>query len=132
MSRHASSKLSGVTRHAISVGVSLATAICLCMIISCILTSSEDPTKNLSLYGNSVFVISMFLCGFVGSKLATESRFLSGMLSSMLHLIIIVTASIVLGGSDFMRELTLALIGVGAALLGSLVGAKEKKRKRKH
>ena len=131
MSKRTFDKLPSPARYLTVVGTSLITAVCLCLIMSGVAASSPNPTANLSLYGNIAFVISMFVCGFLGAKAATEGKFLCGILSAALMLTVIVAASIVFGGVSFSKETLLACIGVAAAIIGALLGAREKKRKRK-
>lgn len=131
MPKHSFKKLPMGARCAIVVGITVIFSLVLCLIMSAVAQSSDDPTKNLTLYGEIAYLASMLFCGFLGAKTAEEKRFASGMISSAAMLLIVVSASIIFGGESFIKELLLALLGAFVSSVGSLMGAREVKRKRR-
>jgi len=124
-------RLPAFARYAIVTGSSLVFAVCCCMIMSAIALKSENPTANLALYGEIIFLASMTFCGFTGAKTATEGKLLCGLLSAALMLAIVTGACIAIGEAELLKAAILIVSGALCALLGSLIGAKEKRRKRK-
>ena len=131
MPKRSFKKLSMGTRCAIVVGISIIFSIILCVVMGAVANSSEDPAKNLTLYGEICFSSSMWFCGFLGAKTASENKFAAGMLSSASFLLVIVITSIFFGTNDFVKALLLALLGLFLSATGSLIGAHEPKRKRR-
>lgn len=131
MHKHSINRLPSFVRYMAVTGMSLLFAVVCSLIMSAVAMGSEDPTKNLKLYGEIIFVISMLFCGFSGAKIAVDAKILCGILSAALMLLITVSASLALGGSLLLKEAALAAIGAVAALSGAALGSREKKRKRK-
>ncbi|MBQ4557299.1 MAG: hypothetical protein IJA60_06610 [Clostridia bacterium] len=131
MPKNTLEKMSLPIRTAITVGASLLFAFIICIIISAVAFLSDDPTKNLTLYGEIAFCITMLFCGFLGARIASDKRFASGVIASGIMLLIVITASIVFGGESFVKELILALLGAFIASVGAAIGSREKKRRRK-
>lgn len=125
------SKLPIAARTAISIAAAILFALCACLLISAAAQMSEDPTAHLSLAGEIAFMLSMLLCGFLGAKFSSESRFACGLLAAGILLLFVIAASVAFGGTSFVKEVILAILGAFFAALGSLLGAREKKRKRK-
>lgn len=132
MPKNALEKLTLTARTALVVGVTLLFALLCCMLLAFVAGRSEDPTANLTLYGEIAFALSMLLCGFLGAKLAADRRFASGLLAGGIVLVLVIAASIAFGGTSFVKEAILAALGAFVAATGALLGAKEKKRRRKH
>ena len=131
MPKHKFERLPSVVRYLIVVGASLLFAVCMCLIISAFALGSENPTAFLALYGKIIFFLSMFVCGLVGAKTAVEGKLLCGILCATLMLAIIAAATVATSGIRFPAFALFSVAGFCTALLGSLFGAKEKKRKRK-
>ena len=131
MPKHTFEKMSLPLRTAITAGVSLIFAFILCLIMSAVANASDDPTKNLTLYGEIAYGLSMLFCGFLGSRLAGENRFVCGVTAGGIMLLTIIALSIIFGGESFMKALILALLGAFIASVGAALGSREKKRKRK-
>ncbi|MBE6678989.1 MAG: hypothetical protein E7598_00535 [Ruminococcaceae bacterium] len=129
MPKHSFKKLSLAARCAIVAAITVAFALSLCMIMGAVAFASEDPTKNLTLYGEICFLLSMFFCGFVGAKTAGESRFASGIFASGIVLLLVIAASVAFGGDSFIKELTMAALGVAVSASGAALGSRETKRK---
>lgn len=132
MPKHALEKLSLPMRTALVVGVTLVFALLACLIFAFVAGRSEDPTANLALYGEIAFALSMLLCGFLGAKIAFDKRFVSGLTAGGILLLLVIAASVAFGGTSFVKEVILAVLGAFIASMGALLGAKEKKRRRKH
>lgn len=124
-------KMSPTMRYATVMGISVIFALAACLIAAAIASKSDDPAKNLTLYGEICFGLTAFVCGFVGAKLGEENRFASGLLASTLLIIIITVISIFIGGSQFSKKALLFTLGIIMSAIGAVIGAKEKKRKRK-
>lgn len=124
-------RLPAFARYAAVTGSSLIFSVLCCLIMAAVASGSENPTANLALYGEIIFLLSMFVCGFIGAKAATEGKLLCGLLSAALMLAVVAGACIALGGAVLHKAAMLAAAGALCALLGSLLGAKEKRRKRK-
>ena len=124
-------RMPSLVRYLTVVGASLLFAVCMCLIMSAVALGSENPTANLALYGKIIFFLSMFVCGLVGAKTAVEGKLLCGILCAALMLAIIAGASVALCGIKLPTFALFAVAGFCTALVGSLFGAKEKKRKRK-
>ncbi len=131
MHKHSLSRLPSFVRYMTVTGASLIFAVVCSLIMGAVAMGSEDPTKNLKLYGEIIFVFSMLFCGFLGAKTAVDAKILCGILSAALMLLIIIAASLALGGSLLLKEATIAAVGAVAALSGAALGSREKKRKRK-
>lgn len=125
------SKLPLVTRTALAVTATTLFALLVCLLVSAVAQTSDDPTAHLSLAGEIVCMLSMVLCGFLGAKLSAENRFACGLLAAGCLLLLVIAASIAFGGTNFLKEVLLAVLCAFFAALGALVGAREKKRKRK-
>ena len=132
MSKHGFSKLPAFARYLTAMGISFLFALVLCLVMSAVAKGSEDPTANLSLYGEIIFALSMLFCGFTGAKSGTDNKLTDGILSSSLLLLTVLAASLLFSGeTSFAKEITLAIIGYATAILGAFLGATEKKRRRK-
>lgn len=131
MPRYSFKKMPLLTRSFIICGCSLILSLMLCIFASIIAKSSNNPSENLSLYGEICFLITMLFCGFSGAKTAVESRFASGIIPAAIMLAIIFATSLCFGGTSFMKEFILAIIGAVIAAAGAFMGAKEKKRGRR-
>lgn len=131
MPKHSFSKMSLLARCAIVTAISVVFAFALCMIMSAISMASDDPTKNLTLYGEICFGASMFFCGFLGAKTAAEDRFANGIISAGMMLVVVIAASIVFGGDSFLKEVIIAVLGLIASAAGAALGSRETKRKRR-
>lgn len=132
MPKHAFQKLTTPARTAMVLAAVLVFALVGCLLLTLVACRSEDPTANLTLYGEVVFALSMLLCGFLGAKIAGEKRFICGLIAGGTLLLLTIAASIVFGGDNFIKEVILAALGAFFAAGGSLLGAKEPKRRRKH
>ncbi|MBQ4599887.1 MAG: DUF3792 family protein [Clostridia bacterium] len=132
MPKKAFEKLTLTARTALVVGVTLLLALLCCLLLAFVAGRSEDPTANLTLYGEIAFALSMLFCGFLGAKLAPEQRFVSGLVASGILLLLVIAASVAFGGTSFVKEAILAALGAFVAAAGALLGAKEQKRRRKH
>ena len=131
MSRTTLSKLPIATRTLIVLGVSILFAACGCLLACAALFASEDPIAHVSLCGEGAFVLTMLFCGCFGAKISAQDRFLSGMLGASVLLLFIIVLSVIFGGTSFVREVLLALLGAFFAATGALLGSREKKRRRK-
>ena len=131
MPKHSFKKLSMLARCAIVLGATIMFAFFLCLIMGAVAQSSDNPAENLTLYGEAAYLASMLFCGLVGAKIADEKKFASGVLSSGIMLFCIICASIIFGGDSLIKELLLALLGAFISAVGSLLGAREGKRKRR-
>lgn len=123
-------KLPLIARAAIADGLSLLLAFVLCLLFAAIAMTSSDPTANLSLYGEILFLLSMLFCGFLGAKLSAENRFLGGMTAAGGLLLLIVIASLIIGTDSGSLFFVLSALGAFFGAIGALFGAKEKKRRR--
>ncbi len=132
MPKNTLEKLSLTARTALVVGVTLLFALLCCLLLAFVAGKSEDPTAHLTLYGEIAFALSMLLCGFLGARIAVDRRFVSGLLAGGIVLLLVIAGSIALGGTSFVKEAILAALGAFIAAAGALLGAKEKKRRRKH
>lgn len=124
-------KLSFPARTAIALGVSVLLAFLACLLLAAVAMASEDPTAHLSIYGNAVFLLSMLFCGFFGARLAAENRFLCGLIAAGCLLLFAIAMHFALGEIGFAKAFALAALGAFCGALGALLGAREKKRKRK-
>ena len=131
MPKHVFEKLPFFARCAIAAGVSAIFSIICCLAMSAIAFSGEDPTENLTLYGEVCYGITMLFCGFIGAKMGGETRFACGIASGGVLLLAIIISSFVLGGSGFARRFVLAALGALFASVGAILGSKAKKRRRK-
>lgn len=131
MPKHTLEKMSLTVRTAITVGVTVVFAFILCLIMSAVANASDDPTKDLTLYGETAYGLSMLFCGFLGARLAADKRFICGVTAGGIMLLLVIALSIVFGGESFVKELILALLGAFIASVGAALGSREKKRKRK-
>lgn len=132
MPKHSFSKLPPFVRYLAIAAISLLFALSLCMIMSAVAKSSTDPTANLSLYGEITFAVSMLFCGFVGAKCGSESKLLSGILSSAILLLSVLAVSLFFSGeTSVAKEIIVVAIGSASAALGAFAGASEKRRRRK-
>lgn len=131
MPKHSFSKMSLPARCAMVTVISVVFAFALCMIMSAVSMASDDPTKNLTLYGEICFGASMCFCGFLGAKTAAENRFASGIISGGMMLILVIAASIVFGGESFVKEAIIAVLGFITSAAGAALGSRETRRKHK-
>ena len=104
-------------------------ALVLCFITAGFAKASEDPTKNLTLYGEITLMLTMFLCGFVGAKCAAENRFASGVCASGMLLVLVIVASLFLGGNAFLKSAILATLSFAISATGAAIGSRQTKRK---
>ncbi len=123
-------KLPLLLRTAIAVGSALLLAFFLSLLLAAIAMSCSDPTANLTLYGEILFLLSILLCGFLGARLAAENRFLGGLAAVGELLLLTVIASLVIGTDSGNLFFVLAALGAFFGAIGALLGAKEKKRSR--
>lgn len=130
MRKNSLSNLPPFVRYMLVSGSSLVFASICSVIMGTVAMMSSDPTKNLMLYGEIIFVFSMFFCGFLGAKVAVDAKILCGILSALLMLLVVFAASLALGGI-MPKALSIAAVGAVAALSGAAVGSREKKRRRK-
>ena len=130
MRKNSLSNLPPFVRYMVVSGSSLIFASVCAVIMGAVAMASSDPTKNLTLYGEIIFILSMFFCGFLGAKTAVDAKFLCGILSATLMLLVVVAASLALGGNLVPKVMLIAGIGIVAALLGAVIGSREKKRRR--
>ena len=132
MSKRSLQKLPLAAASALTAGLGCLFALLLCLLFAAAASASEDPTAHLSLYGEITFALSMFFCGFVGAKLCEDTRFLRGVLSGAILLLIAITGSFAFGGNcGFAKAAVLCGIGAFLCCCGALLGAKEPKRRRK-
>lgn len=131
MRKNSLSNLPPFVRYMAVSGSSLIFASVCSFIMGAVAMASEDPTENLTLYGEIIFILSMFFCGFLGAKVAVDAKILCGILSAMLMLMIVIAASLAFGGVIIPKALIIAAIGAVAALSGAAIGSREKKRRRK-
>ena len=130
MRKNSLSNLPPFVRYMVVSGSSLIFASVCSLIMGAVALASEDPTENLTLYGEIIFILSMFFCGFLGAKVAVDAKILCGILSAMLMLMIVIAASLAFGGVIIPKALIIAAIGAVAALSGAAIGSREKKRRR--
>ena len=131
MRKNSLSNLPPFVRYMVVSGSSLIFASVCAVIMGAVAMASSDPTKNLTLYGEIIFILSMFFCGFLGAKTAVDAKFLCGILSATLMLLVVIAASLALGGNLVPKVMLIAGIGIVAALSGAVIGSREKKRRRK-
>ena len=131
MPKHMFEKVSFSARCAICAGISALFAFVCCLVMAAIANASDDPTKNLTLYGEICYGVTMMFCGFLGAKMGGEKRFACGAVSSGVLLLAIVISSFALGGNTFARKFVLAAIGALIASVGAILGSKTKKRRRR-
>ena len=131
MPKHTFAKMTMTARTALAVGVTLIFALLCCLAFTLAAMASEDPTAHLSLYGEIAFALSLLFCGFFGAKIAADQRFTAGLLAAGVLLLAVIAASVAFGGSNFVKEVLLALLGCFMGALGALLGAKEPRRRRK-
>ena len=82
MSKRSLGKLPLSVRTAITVGITLVFALILCLIFCAVANAGEDPTANLSLYGEIAFGLTMLFCGFIGAKSAPDQKFMCGIMAA--------------------------------------------------
>lgn len=131
MKKNALAKLPLLARSAITLGAAILFAILTSLACSALLLCTADPTAFASLLGNALFLCTMGFCGFLGAKTAKESRVASGLLPSGMLLLLAVAASLAFGESEFLRPCTVALLGAVCATGASLLGTREKRRKKR-
>lgn len=131
MSKRALEKLPTVTLAAIAAAGCCLFALLFCLLFAAAAASLCDPTAHLALYGETVFAVSMLLCGFVGAKLSGDARFLCGMLSGGILLLFVIAASFAFGGGSFAKGAVLCGIGAFLTSVGALLGAKQPRRRRR-
>lgn len=131
MPKRSFEKMTAPARYLIIIGAAVIFALVGCIVMSAVSLRLDDPTAHLSFFGEIIFVLTMLICAFLGAKTAPESKFFCGMICSAILLLAVVAASVALGGTSFIKEVIIASVGVVAAISGALMGAKEKKRKRK-
>ncbi len=131
MQKRAFERLPAIVRYITVTGSSLLFSAVCCLIMSAVAMSSDDPTADLWLYGRIIFVLSMLFCGFVGAKAGSGGRLLCGILSSLLLLATVISAAIALGNTNLADEALVATVGAAVAVVGALIGSREKKRKRR-
>ena len=129
MPKHSFKKLSMTARCAIVTAISIVFAFLLCLIMGAVAMASDDPTKNLTLYGEICFLAAMCFCGFLGAKTASENRFASGTVASGMLLLLVIAASVAFGGDGFLKELTLAILGAAVSATGAVIGSRETNRR---
>ncbi len=131
MSKRSFDKLPLSVRIAITVGITLVFALILCLIFCAIANAGDDPTANLTLYGEIAFGMTMLFCGFIGAKGAPDQKFMCGVAAAGAVLLLVIAMSVVFGGDSFAKEAILAGLGAFLAAGGALLGAKEPSRKHK-
>ncbi len=131
MSKRSFDKLPLSVRIAITVGITLVFALILCLVFCAVANAGEDPTANLSLYGEIAFGMTMLFCGFIGAKGAPDQKFMCGIAAAGAVLLLVIAMSVVFGGDSFAKEAMLAGLGAFLAAGGALLGAKEPSRKHK-
>lgn len=124
-------KLSMPTKTAVTVGAGAVFALALCSLFAFAATLSDDPTANLTLYGEICFCLTMLFCGILGAKLAADKKFVCGFAAGGIMLLIATAAMLFLGTDSAIKTLIIALVGLFFAAAGSALGAREVKRKRR-
>lgn len=124
-------KLSMPIRTAAVVGTGAVFALALCALFAFAASLSDDPTANLTLYGEICFCLTMLFCGLLGAKLAADKRFVCGLAASGVMLFIAAVAMLFIGTDSVIKTLIVALLGLFASAAGAAVGAREVKRKRR-
>ena len=130
MPKRSFDKLSFPARIAITVVLGILFAFLICLAFSLVAYASDDPTKNLTLYGEICYLVTMFFCGFIGSKLNRENKFASGVFSGGAMLILSALGALVLS-DNFIKSLILAVLGMFLSAAGAALGSREPKRKRR-
>ena len=123
-------RLPMLLRTAITVGITLLLGCAACGALAMLALSADDPTAHLSLYGRCVFGLCMLFCGFLGAAFAEERRFASGIVASVCLLVPEAILFFVFGGEVGSTLLLLAGGGAALGILGALLGARERRRKR--
>ncbi len=131
MPKHSFGKMPFAARTAIVVAITVAVALILCLIMAAVALRSDDPTKNLALYGEICFGISMLICGFMGAKTSDERRFLGGIAAGGIMMLIVVAASIIFGGDGLLKEVILAALGFVICTFGAVLGSREPAHRRR-
>lgn len=123
-------KMSFPVRTAVAVALTAVFALALCAIFAFAAKCTEDPTANLTLYGEICYCVSMLFCGAVGAKMGAENKFASGIAAGGGALLVVAIAALILSDS-FIKSLILAALGLFLCAAGSAVGSREVKRKRR-
>ena len=131
MPKHTFSKMTLVARTAVAAGAALLLSLVLCLLLGGIAGALEDPTAHLTLFGEIALMLSMLFCGFLGASLSAENRFAAGMLASGIWLLLVSAASLAVGNPSLVRSLLLIALAAFCGAVGSLLGAKEHRRRHK-
>lgn len=123
-------KLSFPARTAVAVAAAAVAALALCAVFAFIAALGDDPTANLSLYGEISFCASMLFCGILGAKLASDKRFVCGVAAGSAMLLLTAVCALILA-DDLIKALILAALGLFISAAGSAIGSREVKRKRR-
>lgn len=131
MSKRSFQKLPFVARAALLAAAGAFLALFFCLLFALIAQKSSDPTANLAVYGKIAYLITLFACGFAGAKTAADDRFTSGLAACGILAAALLLLSAFCSEAGILRKTILLLIGLFSGAIGSLLGAKEKKRKRR-
>ena len=123
-------KLSFSARMGITALCAVLFALVLCLIFSFVAYMSEDPTKNLTLYGEICYLATMLFCGFTGAKLSRENKFLCGIISGGILLVLSAIGALIFSENPI-KSLILATLGMFLCTTAAVLGAREPKRKRR-
>lgn len=124
-------KLSPFARIAISAGAAAVFALLVAVLLAFVASFSEDPAKNLTLYGEICFLATMLFGGLVGAKMGGETKIFSGVISGAVILALVILPSLFVNDGGILKALVMALLGMFVCVVGAAVGSRESKR-RKH
>lgn len=131
MSKRASEQRPTLMSAVIAAAAACLFAMLVCLLFAAAALSLDDPTAHLGLYGTLAFFVSALLCGFLGAKLAKQERFIGGMLAGSLLLACVIAATFAFDGGNFTESAVRCGIGAFLVSIGTLLGAKETKRRRR-
>lgn len=131
MSKRASEQRSILAVAAIAATAACLFALLLCLLLAAAASTLDDPTAYLGLYGALVFALSALLSGLLGARLAARERFLGGMLAGGILIACTIAASFAFADGSFTHAAVLCGIGAFLVSVGALLGAKERKRRRR-